>query len=365
MKKIIVLAVTVCLCILTLIAPASAEEKFSDPYFYELINNGKEVMITRYKSATYISPLYVPGTIEGKPVTAIGIGAFKDWTQNYVTHTVGDVVLPEGLKRIEGGAFSGSFGLAHVELPSTLEYIGAAAFQQCVRLEEIVLPEGLVTIDGSAFAGCSKMNKNATLVIPKSVKTIGSAAFEGCRFSHVILNCTDAVLEMEAFARCINLESVQINGRITEVQTDVFKQSILKRISFPEGLTRIGPRFFSANRISSVVLPASLKTIDEEALPLNLIPNGLVFYGYEGSAAHQYAQKRSIRFQDITHTGDVDGDGAVTSTDARMLLQYSVGKIRQEDLLTDRGDADFDESITSTDARLVLQRSVDKISIWP
>lgn len=63
--------------------------------------------------------------------------------------------------------------------------------------------------------------------------------------------------------------------------------------------------------------------------------------------------------------GDVDGDGAITSTDARLVLQYSVGKVGESDLATDLADVDGDSDITTTDARLILQYSVKKIDAFP
>ena len=63
--------------------------------------------------------------------------------------------------------------------------------------------------------------------------------------------------------------------------------------------------------------------------------------------------------------GDVDGDGAITSTDARLTLQYYAGKIGEEDLNLSVADVDGDGSITSTDARLILQYYAGKIEDWP
>ena len=60
--------------------------------------------------------------------------------------------------------------------------------------------------------------------------------------------------------------------------------------------------------------------------------------------------------------GDVDGDGRITSTDARLVLQLSVNKIRETDLTVPAAaDVDKDGKVTSTDARLILQFSVGKI----
>ncbi len=62
--------------------------------------------------------------------------------------------------------------------------------------------------------------------------------------------------------------------------------------------------------------------------------------------------------------GDVNGDGYVDSTDARLTLQYAVQKISAlpEDLAA---DADGNGKIDSTDARLILQYAVRKITDFP
>ena len=63
---------------------------------------------------------------------------------------------------------------------------------------------------------------------------------------------------------------------------------------------------------------------------------------------------------------DVDGDGSITSTDARLVLQLAVEKISESDLkVPEAADVDGDGSITSTDARLILQYAVGKITAWP
>ena len=63
--------------------------------------------------------------------------------------------------------------------------------------------------------------------------------------------------------------------------------------------------------------------------------------------------------------GDVDGDGGITSTDARLTLQFYAGKIGDGDLNLALADVDGDGSITSTDARLILQKYAGKIEKFP
>ena len=55
--------------------------------------------------------------------------------------------------------------------------------------------------------------------------------------------------------------------------------------------------------------------------------------------------------------GDADGDGKITTTDARLVLEGCVGK-RYVD--PQRLDMDWDGQVTTTDARIILQYCVGK-----
>ena len=61
-------------------------------------------------------------------------------------------------------------------------------------------------------------------------------------------------------------------------------------------------------------------------------------------------------------TGDVDGDGAVTTTDARLILQEAAGKSGKPFTEQQKAaaDVDGDGEVTTTDARLTLQRAAGK-----
>ncbi len=59
--------------------------------------------------------------------------------------------------------------------------------------------------------------------------------------------------------------------------------------------------------------------------------------------------------------GDVDNNGAINSTDARLVLQYAVNKIDSTALNVTVADVNDDGIVNSTDARLILQYAVKKI----
>ncbi len=63
--------------------------------------------------------------------------------------------------------------------------------------------------------------------------------------------------------------------------------------------------------------------------------------------------------------GDPDGNGAVTASDALMILKVVVGKVTMTDEQTELGDVDDDSTIAAADALLVLQYVVGKIQKFP
>ena len=85
------------------------------------------------------------------------------------------------------GAFSGCTSLTSIEIPASVETIEAAAFKGCRSLKTVTFEKGseLKTIGGGyyfsdsygAFSDCPI----TSIEIPASVETIGAAAFKGCR----------------------------------------------------------------------------------------------------------------------------------------------------------------------------------------
>ncbi len=66
-----------------------------------------------------------------------------------------------------------------------------------------------------------------------------------------------------------------------------------------------------------------------------------------------------------TRIGDVNGDNAVDSTDARLILQYYAKMIPADGLDLAAADVDGDGAVDSTDARLVLQYYAKMITVFP
>ena len=63
--------------------------------------------------------------------------------------------------------------------------------------------------------------------------------------------------------------------------------------------------------------------------------------------------------------GDVNADGRVDSSDARVVLQTAVGKLALTEDRTAAADVDGSQTIDSSDARYILQKSVQKLDRFP
>ena len=73
----------------------------------------------------------------------------------------------------------------------------------------------------------------------------------------------------------------------------------------------------------------------------------------------------TVTGENRTVAGNVDGNGKVDSTDARLVLQLAVGKIQADAIDKAAADVDGNGKVDSTDARLILQFAVGKIQAFP
>ncbi len=86
----------------------------------------------------------------------------------------GDVRIPDGVTRIEGGAFDCMQGLRYnadresvksVTIPKSVRSIGPVAFEFCSGMKRITIPDNVTEIGREAFHGCEGLADSAGLVI--------------------------------------------------------------------------------------------------------------------------------------------------------------------------------------------------------
>ena len=211
-------------------------------------------------------------------VTEIGASAFSG------SSISGALVIPDDVKYIWHDAFYGT-NISSLVLAPGVEIIGSSVFNNCSSLSgTLTLPEVLRYIGTSAFSNCGF---SGNLVLPNSLEYIGSSAFsEAGRFVGgltipekipVLYHNTFWSNYKRKFTGTLNLNNVQILEKAC-----FYRCGFTGELIIPEGVTEIGNEAFSEGKISSVILPGTIKVIGEQAfwgqsrLTDIIIPEGLV-----------------------------------------------------------------------------------------
>lgn len=97
------------------------------------------------------------------------------------TRAEGDVVIPDGVRKISYRAFAPKHGkntwLTGVTIPESVESVYGNAFEDCTALERVQLSSGLKELCRSMFRNCKSLK---SIDIPDGVTSIGGYAFGGC-----------------------------------------------------------------------------------------------------------------------------------------------------------------------------------------
>lgn len=211
---------------------------------------------------------------------------YKESTPPWYGMPVKNVVIEDGVTRIGAGALPIDGAIA-VSIGGTVAEIGDYAFSGCIRLTSIVIPD--------------------------SVKRIGERAFYACvALQDVTLGNGVAEIGDGAFLSCLSLTSVNIPESVGKVGKEAFSCCVsLNAVTVPAGVTSIGAGAFGGRFDVDDVFQPDMQ---------------FVLYGVPGSAAEQYAKEYGVRFRDasLPAVGDVNRDGRIDTTDARLLLQRAV-----------------------------------------
>lgn len=277
-------------------------------------------------------------TVSGSTLTISGSGSMKDlksdrtypWSSS--ASTVKTIVIENGVTDIYNYAFMDFKSLTSVTIPSSVTLVGEAAFYQCTSLTEIVLPD-VEKIGDGAFAGCTKLSTVEmpavkeigeysfqssvikTLALGKALEKLSSLAFFGVNLTSVSVDSANPNYQVvdgvmynkakdtlilypcgkagtsftvpasvktigdEAFANNRNLTSIDLNW-VTTLGESAFQNTyVLKSITFPDTLTKVGYfTFYKSVALESVTFGKGLKSTSymmfEESPKLNHIDFG-------------------------------------------------------------------------------------------
>ena len=94
----------------------------------------------------------IPETIDGKPVTKIGEGAFQD-------SGAAEIILPSTLKEIGATAFA-SVGIKELVIPKNVELIDLGAFMDCIELKTVKIYNPNIKMNFGIFIVEDESNSN-------------------------------------------------------------------------------------------------------------------------------------------------------------------------------------------------------------
>ncbi len=134
-------------------------------------------------------------------LSIIGHGIMPDFTSfdespwYMYRDIIESVTISYGIVNVGSNSFNGCAYLENVELPETIERIGASAFSGS-GLTELILPLGLKSIESEAFSNCYFLEM---VILPSSLERIGDSAFKAAALLRTI-SVPPSVVEIGAFA---------------------------------------------------------------------------------------------------------------------------------------------------------------------
>ena len=197
---------------------------------------------------------------------------------NQYRYSVEAVDIKKGVTSIGSYAFYQSPYLAAISIPDTIKTVGSYSFFGCSALREAKLPAAVTEIGNCAFSGCSSLT---AIAIPDAVISIGNEAFRDCKLIKAVnIPANVQTIGTLALEGCYNLETITVaDGNISfaaenNVLFDKGKTKLIKYAGkkavrvyeIPNSVTTISSKAFSsAPKLGAVVIPTSVRTIEEDA----------------------------------------------------------------------------------------------------
>ncbi|MBQ2876099.1 MAG: leucine-rich repeat domain-containing protein [Clostridia bacterium] len=273
------------------------------------------------------------------------------------------ITLPESVVRIKDRAFCSCGSLTEINIPSGLKVIDTYTFFNCRKLDNVIIPEGVIEIRDGAFGSCTGLTN---ISIPNSLKYLGSDVFyttakndpayakadeygayyvgnesnpdlilvkfsgtateytakENTKFISFNAFGGNSTIEKitlpegligicdGAFCYCTALTEVDFgeNSRLEYIDNSGFQScSSLESFAFPDGITVLTPNVLGdCPKLSTIVLPKSLKTIEQNALQGDdslkelVLPDGVTHIGkwafYDCSGLEKLVIPASIEY---------------------------------------------------------------------
>ncbi len=222
------------------------------------------------------------------------------------TEIAGEFTLPAGTTTIHGGAFYGLRSLTKLNLnrDGALTNIGREAFY-ATGLTSVDIPDSVEQAGFEAFYGCEDLE---TVSLGSSIKGIGSVFDECNKLKYIEVSEANETYSSQSGVLYVYAQrNNEYNWEIAYVPALVEGEIVIK-----EGVTNIYNEFQNKTRITSVVLPSSLQTVQYLSYAtIKNLERGISFYGCSSLTSFRMAGDEEKNEYFTTYKGVLynnDGD---------------------------------------------------------
>ena len=193
----------------------------------------------------------------GSGVTEIGYSAFYQ-------SGIKNIIIPNNVTNIKSSAFSRCNNLSSVTLGSGLTEIPQYCFEYCSKLENITIPNNVVKVSDYAFQYSGIKN----IDFGSGVEELGNCAFSNCLgIENVVLPSNITTFGYNLFDYCTNLKSFDIEASDVTISSNMFSYCYgLEEIVIPNGVTSIGSQaFYYCSNAKKITLGTNVKIVNDNA----------------------------------------------------------------------------------------------------
>ena len=170
-----------------------------------------------------------------------------------------EAYIGDRVTTLEAGAFSNHLSLKIVSMSMAVTGIYTSVFRGCQSLSHINWPSTLSTVMGSAFYNCSAIRHIST---PSSMVSIRENALYGCSSLQSIVINTDGTC-LGLLYECATLQRVSITCQKQKKFGDsMFYKSGITKITIPDHITELEAQAFdTCQRLSTVTVEGSISQV--------------------------------------------------------------------------------------------------------
>lgn len=277
------------------VIPVSAEGTSGD-YTYEVDSETLKGYLTGYTGKD--TEIVLPEELDGTVIAGISADTF------YNCDTLEKITIPASITAIGESAFFDCDNLKEFAVAEGNETYYAQdgvlfrkkddclmAYPPALPATSYTVPDGVQELYYAAFAKCTNLQE---IQLPDGLQYIDDWVFAYDTFSSISI--PDSVVEIcdYAFAYCENVTKWTLPAELTYIGNAAFANCTgMTEVVLPTGLATIGQAAFAGTGLQEITIPANVEEIGYSAFgyqaDMTTTVKNFTIYGESGSAAQKYA----------------------------------------------------------------------------